>query len=267
MTSSDTPQSWHHGLVARWWAEFNRGGPEIAYFASHIDRLGGPTLDVACGAGRLLIPFVKGGRDVDGCDISADMLAYCRQYAVAEGLRVNLYHHATHELKLPRRYRTIVMCGGFGIGGVLAHDQEALRRLYHHLEPGGTLLLDYYLPYLSATEWSFWRAERQPELPLPWPAAGDRKVTADGAELELLVRLAALDPLEQVLTRDIRARLWRAGAIVAEEEHTLKERQYLRNQVVDMLQSAGFSTIAVTEGYTDAEPTPSSGILVFHATR
>jgi hypothetical protein len=25
---ADTPETWHYGLVARWWAEFNTEGPE-----------------------------------------------------------------------------------------------------------------------------------------------------------------------------------------------------------------------------------------------
>src|SRR5256886_6921000 len=28
----ESPQTWHHGIVASWWAEFNVGGPEIPYF-------------------------------------------------------------------------------------------------------------------------------------------------------------------------------------------------------------------------------------------
>ena len=33
MTSGEEqPQTWHHGIVASWWAEFNVGGPEIPYF-------------------------------------------------------------------------------------------------------------------------------------------------------------------------------------------------------------------------------------------
>jgi hypothetical protein len=26
-------ETWHFGLVARWWAEFNEGGPEIDFYA------------------------------------------------------------------------------------------------------------------------------------------------------------------------------------------------------------------------------------------
>ena len=32
------PQTWHYGLVAQWWAEFNIDGPEIAYFQKVIER-------------------------------------------------------------------------------------------------------------------------------------------------------------------------------------------------------------------------------------
>lgn len=267
MTGPVAPQVWHHGLVARWWAEFNTDGPEIDYFGGHIHRLGGPALDVACGTGRLLIPFRKAGLDVDGCDVSADMLAHCQRRADAEGVTVELYRQATHELDLPRRYRTIIVCGGFGLGGVRAHDEEALRRFQRHMEPGGTLLIDNYVPYGSEQVWRSWTAAGQQELPAPWPEAGSRKVTADGDEIELVGRVSEFDPLDQVATREIRARLWRGGELVAEEVHVLKERFYFRNELLDMLRAAGFESVTVREGYSDAEPTSTTGILVFQALR
>jgi SAM-dependent methyltransferase len=147
---TDDPQVWHYGLIARWWAETNTGGPEIAFYESAIRRHGEPALDVACGTGRLLIPYLQAGLDVDGSDISADMLALCEESGRAMGLSPHLYQQAMHELDLPRRYRTIVVCGGFGLGGSRVQDQEALRRFHSHLEPGGALLLDSYLPYEDA---------------------------------------------------------------------------------------------------------------------
>lgn len=267
VNAATTPQVWHYGLVARWWAEFNEGGPEIEYFGGHIERLGGPALDLACGAGRLLVPFLKAGLDVDGCDISADMLSHARRRAEAEGVNVTLYQQATHELDLPRRYRTIIMCGGFALGGVRAHDQEALVRILRHLEPGGTLLFDCDVPYQSELAWQLWTASGQQTLPQPWPDEGDRKSAADGDEIELLGRVVSLDPLDQVITREIRARLWRGDRLVGQEEHVLKERYYFRNEVVDMLHAAGFDSVTVREGYSDAVPTAASGILVYEAVR
>src|SRR5690349_21441515 len=139
--TTNEAKTWHHGLIARWWAEFNTTGPEIAYFQRIIETNGEPALDVACGTGRLLIPFLQAGLDVDGADLSPDMLARCRERAEREGLAPNLFAQPVHLLDLPRRYRTIVFCGGFGLGGWRSHDEEGLRRLYEHLEPGGLLVM------------------------------------------------------------------------------------------------------------------------------
>src|SRR3954453_15475100 len=129
-------QTWHHGLVAKWWSEFSEDGPEIAYFRKFVER-GQPALDVACGTGRLLIPFVADGLDVDGCDVSTDMIALCRENAEKRGLSPTLFVQAMHELEPTRRYRTIFVCGGFGLGSTRRQDEEGLPRVYEHLGPGG----------------------------------------------------------------------------------------------------------------------------------
>ena len=107
----EQPQTWHHGVVASWWAEFNVDGPEIPYFQKFIEDDGQPALDVACGTGRLLVPYLRAGLDVDGCDISADMLARCRERAETEGLSPNLFAQAMHELELPRSEETTTVTG------------------------------------------------------------------------------------------------------------------------------------------------------------
>jgi 2-polyprenyl-3-methyl-5-hydroxy-6-metoxy-1,4-benzoquinol methylase len=109
-------QPWHDSVMAQYWAENNTTGPEIAYFQQQILRYGQPALDAGCGTGRLLFPFLRAGLDVDGCDVSGDMLAYCRATAERKSLTVRLYQQALHEHDLPRSYQTIVACGVFGIG-------------------------------------------------------------------------------------------------------------------------------------------------------
>ena len=105
---NEQPQTWHYGLVARWWAEFNAPDPaERAFYRGIIERNGQPVLDLGCGAGRLLLPLLSTGLDVDGCDISPDMLAFCREGAAKQGVTAILYQQAMHDLELPRRYQTI----------------------------------------------------------------------------------------------------------------------------------------------------------------
>ncbi len=104
--SSET-RTWHHGLIARWWAEFNVAPPGVlAYFSTAIRRFGEPALDLGCGTGRILIPLVRDGLDVDGVDVSADMIAEAESAAHELGLKPSLRVQPLYELAAERRYNT-----------------------------------------------------------------------------------------------------------------------------------------------------------------
>lgn len=261
MTAS-TPATWHYGLVAEWWAEFNVEGPEIDYFARSIER-GQPALDAGCGTGRLLLPWLRAGLDVDGCDVSADMIRLCRDRARREGLFPTLFIQPLHELDPPRRYRTIVACGVFGLGSTRAQDQEALHRFHRCLEPGGTLLLDNEVPYANPRRWPQWMKEERRRLPEPWPPSGARKQAADGAEYELRTRGLAADPLDQSFSLEIRVEKRREGEVVAAEEHVISLRMYFRDELLLMLERAGFADLDVRGGYADRPATADDDFLVY----
>jgi SAM-dependent methyltransferase len=262
---TDEPTTWHYGVVARWWAEFNTEGPEIAYFQRFIEDGGQPALDVACGTGRLLIPYLRAGLDVDGCDLSPDMLALCRQRADREGLSPNLYAQATHQLDLPRRYRTICMCGSFGLGGVRDHDIDALRRLFDHLEPGGTLVMDNEVPYADTRLWRSWTKDGRAGLPEALRPPGERRRAADGTEYELRSRVLDMDPLAQLVTMEMHGSMWRDGELVEEDVHVLKMTVYFTHEVQYMLEAAGFLDVETTADYTDDPPTRDTEFVVFVA--
>lgn len=257
-------QTWHYGLVATWWDEFNQGGPEVDFFRRFVEA-GQPALDVACGTGRLLLPYLRAGLDVDGCDISADMLERCRQRAAREGLSPRLYAQATHRLDLPRRYRTILMCGSFGLGGRRDEDAEALRRIYEHLEPGGTLAMDNEVPYASGNGWSYWTAEGRAELPRAWTEPKERRRASDGSELALKARCMDMDPLSQRITYEMRAWRWRDGNLVEQEDHELQMTLYLTHEIVLLLERTGFVDIELRAGYRDEPPTRDDSFVVFVA--
>jgi SAM-dependent methyltransferase len=263
---SDIPETWHYGLVARWWAECNRPEPEeLAFYRSWVERDGQPALDLGCGNGRLLLPLVRAGLEVDGCDISPDMLARCRDQADKEGLTVRLYQQAFHELDLPVAYRTIYICDSFGLGGNRSHDAEALRRCHRHLAPGGALVFSHYLPYDDPEQWPAWLPEGRGRLPEPWSETGRRSPASDGDELELRARLVDLDPIDQRATRQIRVTLWRDGIAVDEEEHQLQESMYFYNEVLLMLEAAGFGDVTVRAGYADRPATADEAMVVYVA--
>jgi SAM-dependent methyltransferase len=261
---SDTVQTWHYGLMARHWAENNTTGPEIAYFQRQIEHYGEPALDAGCGTGRLLIPFLQAGLDVDGCDVSGDMLAYCRKTAERERLSPQLYQQALHNLDLPRQYQTIVACGVFGIGVSREQDFMTLQRFYQHLLPGGTLLLEVGVPYEDAKVWPMWRKEARTHLPEPWPE-DIAEMPEDGREYKLHYRLAAVNPLEQRSTGEMRMLLFKDKQLVADDTRIIISNYYFRNEMLQLLEKAGFRVEAEKGDWTDTEATPDHDVIVYFA--
>ena len=261
------PQTWHFGLVAEWWANFNTDGPEIEYFRQRVGHAQ-PVLDAGCGTGRLLVPWLQAGIDADGCDASADMVEHCRRRAREAGFEPTLFVQPLHELDAPRRYRSIVACGVFGLGSTHARDQEALRRIHDALEPGGTLLLDNQVPYSNASTWARWAKPGRDEVPTDWSSTElEWRRAEDGSEYALRSKILALDPLAQSMQLLMHASKRVEGEVVAEEEHRLSLHFYFRDELVLMLERAGFSDVRVEAGYTGAEPTADDDFLVFIARR
>jgi hypothetical protein len=106
-----------------------------------------------------------------------------------------------------------------------------------------------------------WTPEKHKELPWPWREEGERKAAANGDELEWLNRTLDVNPLEQRTTLQTRVRLWRSGKLVKEEEYTLTENAYFRNEMLLLLERAGFVEVRVTAGHSNAPPGPEDTVL------
>ncbi len=262
----DEPITWHHGLMARWWAEFMRAEPaELAFSRTAIERFGQPALDLACGAGRLLVPLLEAGLDVDGVDVSPDMIAQASQLATTRDLRPTLTAQPIRALNLARRYGTIFICDSFGIGGPRSDDLEGLRHVLAHLEPAGALVFSQHLPYGDEeSEWLRWLPHRHGETQ-PWPEAGDRRRAADGDELELVFRERSWDPLLQRSILEVRTRRWRDDQLVEEEEHAIVLSAYFAQEVVTMLEMVGFVDVVIQNAYTGEPATSDDTHVVFIA--
>jgi SAM-dependent methyltransferase len=211
------PSTWHHGLIADYWALVNLDAPELDLYEPYLRS---PVLDAGCGAGRLLAPLHERGFDIDGCDVSVDMIERCRRRVPGATLWVS----ALHDLDPPRRYASIVCSGVFGLGSTRDQDIQALERLAHALVPGGTLVLD------------------NEEKPFTWRVR-DWGRRSDG-EISLQSRVDAVDDADRCVHMTLRAET-RDGR---REEHALTMRQWYRDELVPLLYDAGFASVDVLPG-------------------
>src|SRR5947199_7054179 len=79
------------------------------FYRDLIVRYGQPVLDVGCGTGRLLLDYLAQGIDVDGVDVSPEMLAICSEKAQRLGLHARVFEQTMQGIDLPRTYRTIMV--------------------------------------------------------------------------------------------------------------------------------------------------------------
>jgi SAM-dependent methyltransferase len=259
---SPEPTDFHRGLATWAWASIE-GGAEIGYFRDVIDSSGSPVLDAGCGAGRLLLPYLREGLDVEGCDVSPDMLAICRKRGESEGLSPILHEQATHLLDLPRRYNSIIVCGSFGLGTEQDQDMEALRRIHRHLLVGGTLAIDMETPWSDASAWASWTSEQRALLPRT--LGSSESVRPDGSLVRDTWVLEAVDPLDRLFTRRATYEVWRDGKLEREEVHVMRERWMFPTELRLMLQAAGFTDIHLEGGYEHRPPTADDAFVVFTA--
>jgi ubiquinone/menaquinone biosynthesis C-methylase UbiE len=233
----EPPDYEYYGLMAEAW-DLLRGDTSTwedrPFYLGIIRRVGEPALDVGCGTGRLLLDYLGEGVDIDGVDVSPEMLAICRTKAEELGLAPTLYERAIEELELPRRYRTIIVPSS-SIQLVL--DPEAARRaasrLASHVEPGGVLVM----PFMLLDGDHRWVKEA---------------VRPDGTVLRRTSE-SRYDPDTQLEDTDELYEVIVDGEVVASERHVQSPatRSYTPEQARALYAQAGLEVERVLAGFTD----------------
>ncbi len=264
---NELPLVWHYGLMAEYWAKFKTDAPEVPQLLRLIGQFGQPVLDLACGSGRILTNLLIAGVDADGVDISSDMLDGARKAASAHGFSPALLTQPMHELNLSRQYGTILICDSFGLGGGRRNDLSMFRRCHEHLKPGGALVFNLGMEYSSDEDWDLWKITAREGLPADWPDIPITRVLPDGSELRLRIRTVEVDPLAQSYAREMCIEKWQDGHRLTVESSLLRGSLYFVQELLLMLQVAGFQTVRTFGGFTDNEATDKDGEVVFVAVK
>jgi SAM-dependent methyltransferase len=127
------------GVVARTIA-----GDAEAFVSRLAIPRGARVLDVACGTGNLAIPLARGGADVAGVDIAANLITQARQRAAAEGLTVRFDEGDAEALAYGDESFDVVVTM---FGAMFAPRPELVAsELARVLRPGGLLAMANWNP-------------------------------------------------------------------------------------------------------------------------
>jgi SAM-dependent methyltransferase len=110
----------------------------------------GPVLDIACGTGRILLPCLQAGVDIEGLDLFEPMLKRLRTKAARHNLSPRLHQADMSDFRLGRQYGLIMIPFNAFIHNMTQVAQiGCLQRCREHLLPGGLLAFDTFFPSLE----------------------------------------------------------------------------------------------------------------------
>lgn len=220
-----------------WAAE---GAPvELDFLEAVLRDHPGPSLEVGCGSGRLLLPLLQKGHEVEGLDLSPDMLALCHASAAALALTPPpVLHQGDMATFDPGKTYASLLLPAFTLQ--MAPDPAAALAHFHRLlAPAGWLYLSVFRPL----------AELNRELPENEWYADHETTLPDGRRASIATR-HRLDRKNRILVREHHYRL--AGPDSTEEHHSEQTlRWFTPRQLHGLLTRAGFTPIT---GFADFDP-------------
>jgi hypothetical protein len=74
-----------------------------------------------------------------------------------------------------------------------------------------------------------------------------------------------VDPLDESQVRQTRARVWRNGALLEEQVHTQRYEEYSKNELLLLLELAGFHSVQIYGDYRNEVATADHTTLIFVA--
>lgn len=224
---------------------------DVEFYHQRLRSCTGPFLEPAVGTGRVMIPLLEAGIEVEGVDNSPEMLAVCRARCAERGLEPVLHEGDMRSLSLPERYEAIIVpAGSFHLIERREESLGALKRFREHLVPGGSLILDLGL---------------QTDFSVGTISTGIVE-TPQGETITMESKLVEVNFLEQYSVSHLRYEKWRDGELLRTEMQRFAGRWYGLEEFDLILKSLGFSEVVVSADYEYGErPARAEQTFTFEA--
>lgn len=198
---------------------------ELSLMAGFLKKHPGPALEIGAGSGRLMLPLLEMGFDVEGLELSPDMRALGKTRAARLGLKP-VIHDGDMTTWRPHRRLAALMAPAFTLQ-LAADPHAALRHWHGWLENHGGIYLTIFTP----------QAELEGSLPEDsWYP--DHQVTLPDGRIGMLETRHRLDREKQLLFREHRYSL--SGDPPASYRSHQTIRWIGHGEMLRLLEAAGF---------------------------
>lgn len=231
---------------------------EVRLMARFLKKFPGRALEIGSGSGRLMFPLVAMGLEVEGLELSQDMLELGAIRARDQGIRAIVHQGDMTNWSDGRKFSS-VLAPAFTLQ--LASDpQETLHHWHSLLENHGGLYLTVFMPY----------AELLGDLPEnQWYE--DHRITLPDGRVGLLETRHRLNRTDQIVEREHRYFL---SGNPPQNHHSRQSIRWIEHaQMIAMLGKCGFQVNQFILDFDsshvveDPDRVDFDGILTYFATR
>lgn len=224
---------------------------DIEFYRNRLENCKGPILEPATGTGRMLIPLLEKGFNVDGFDSSKEMLNICENNCRKRGLNPRLFEEKMESFSLAVKYDAIIVPTGTLL---LIHKRadsiKVLSNFYEHLSNGGRLIVDLFL---------------QTDISIGIVSTRTWNCT-NGDIITLENKIVEIDSINQYTISHGRYEKWREGVLLETELEYFPLRWYGVEEFKLILESIGFKDIVISSDYKWGQyPADAEKMITFEA--
>jgi SAM-dependent methyltransferase len=208
------------------------GEKELEFYLSFVKDKTMKVLEPMCGNGRILIPFMEKGIDIEGFDISEEMLKVCKQKAEQLNLTPTVFYEKIEDFKSDKKYDLILI--PFGSFSLLPDELvgRGLDNLKAVLKDEGKILLTTIRRYKGI--------ENVPE----WVETNRKQFDQ---ETIVEYKIVHFDETTSMLNMQLKYEASTGEQIVKTEIMDFPMRLYNPGEFENILKSKGFQNVVVHE--------------------
>jgi len=215
-----------------------------SYTETHVEP-GSSILELGCGNGQLGILLKKSGYDIEGLDLSSEMLSLAQQRQDAADVHFPLFQADMRDLSAFRAYDAIIsFCDSLCYLPEKTDMATTFKEAYTHLHPGGLFLFDVFTTEHIETLDGYSYHDEMPNIVFLWDSYAGEHAHSVEHDLSFFVE--------------------NADGTYERQEELHKERTYPIQEYLEMLETAGFTKVEVTADF-DQEVTGNNMRWFFKA--
>lgn len=206
---------------------------DLEFYEKHIANVDN-ILEAGVGTGRLLVPYLEKGINIEGIDSSSDMILKCKDACLLRNLDSVIIEGNVETYNFDKKYEAIIIPTGTFC--LFDNIENVLKNFRKHLSEDGFIMFDIIFPN---------NFKEGSHNVYPLDVSKSEKIVLTSSHI-------SVNWVNQFTEELLKYDLWRDGSLVESELQTFKLYWYSLRETLLMLEGVGFDKVEIWGDYSDS---------------